>query len=182
MALLASSSCFLRPVFPSLSLCFFLLLSNSSFPFQILTAMSSLVSSQAAAWLLYLGRTRYGVPPGGLTLSMVVEVVRESAASQGRQFVLNDPESWMIRDPLGPTISVAALSGPRPHNATFCFRCVRTWRSAPLGGGLPCEYPNRRPNQTKCSHCSDSRHSCLPVRGLPPFLCVLTLLTFLAPP
>ena len=143
--------------------------------------MSDNITSQTAVWLMYLGRTRYRVAPGGLTLDMVVEVVRESAASQGRQFILNDPESWMIRDPLGPVISVAALSGPRPCDATFCFRCVRTWRSTPLGSGLPCEYPRRRPNQIKCAHCSVTRHPCLPVRVFVPFPSLI-LLTFLAPP
>ena len=94
--------------------------------------MSTKITSQTAVWLMYLGRTRYGVGPGALTLNMVVEIVCESAASQGRQFLLNDPKSWMVRDPLGLAISVAALSGPRPCDATFCFRCVRTWRSTPL--------------------------------------------------
>lgn len=70
--------------------------------------MSLNVTSQTAVWLMYLSRTWYHVAPGDLTLDMVVEVVRESAASQGRLFLLNDPESWdswMIRDPLGPTLS-----------------------------------------------------------------------------
>lgn len=102
--------------------------------------MSTNITSQTAVWLMYLGRTRYGVGPGGLTLNMVVEIVCESAASQGRQFVLDDPKSWMVRDPLGLAISVAALSGLRPCDATFCFRCVRTWRSTPLGDGLPLPY------------------------------------------
>lgn len=44
---------------------------------------------------MYLGRTRYGVSPVDLTLNMVVEIVRESAASQGCQFLLNGPNSLL---------------------------------------------------------------------------------------
>lgn len=105
-------------------------------------------------------------------------MVRRSAASCGREFILEDPDSWMIRDPLGPNLCVAALSGPRPVDATFCMRCVRTWRSAPSGGQPLCEYPQRRPTQVKCAWCSASRHLCQPVRVLFPILYGDRLLTF----
>ena len=94
------------------------------------------------------------------------------AAAQGRSFLLESPDSWMIERPLGPTVAVAALTGPRPFNATFCFRCLRTWRARCLGDAV-CEYPHRRPNQVKCRLCSESRHPCLPVRVSPLSLVVI---------
>ena len=120
-------------------------------------------TSQFAAWLLILSQQEYHVGVHAITLDMVVEITRRSAASQGRPFILEDPNSWMLRDPLGPTISIPVLTGARPISATFCMRCVRTWRSAPLGGQPLCEFPQRRPNQLKCARCSDNRHACIPV-------------------
>ena len=124
-------------------------------------------SSQLAGWLLLLAWSEFDVRgPGGLTLDQVVEVVRRSAASQGRSFLLDSPDLWMMECPLGPTLSVAALTGPRPFNTTFCFCCVRTWRSRPLGDAI-CEYPHWRPNQVKCGLCSGAHHPCIPVRVFP---------------
>ena len=104
--------------------------------------------------------------PGGLTLDQVVEVVCCSAASQGRSFLLDSPDSWMMECPLGPTLLVAALTGPHPFNATFCFCCIHTWHSRPLGDAV-CEYPHQRPNQVKCGLCSGAHHPCIPVRVFP---------------
>ena len=118
-------------------------------------------TSQFAAWLLILSQQEYHVGVHAITLDMVVEITRRSAASQGRPFILEDPNSWMLRDPLGPTISIPVLTGARPIGATFCMRCVRTWRSTPLGRQPLCEFPHRRSNQTKCARCSDGHHACM---------------------
>lgn len=99
-------------------------------------------TSQLAVWLFGLSQQEYHVGVHAITLDMVVEITRRSAASQGRPFILEDPNSWMLRDPLGPTISIPVLPGARPVGAMFCMRCVRTWRSAPGGPrhwvGNPC--------------------------------------------
>ena len=136
----------------------------SSFP-------ASAATSQTAVWLMVLSCTCYNVALGDLTLGMVMEVVQEFAAAWGCPFVLNDPEFWSLQEPLEPAFSIPVLSalGPRPFDATFCFQCICTWRSTPLGAGLPCEYPCCRPNQVKCSHCSESHHLCVPVCGFPLF-------------
>lgn len=132
-------------------------------------------TSQLVGWLFLLGRSEYNVHgPGGLTLDQVVEIARRSAAAQGQSFMT---DSWIVEHPLGPTLAVAALTGPRPFNATFCFRCVRTWRTWPLGDAV-CEYPHRRSNQVKCRLGSESRHPCIPVRVFSLFSCGDRLLTF----
>lgn len=61
--------------------------------------MSLNVTSQTAVWLMYLSRTWYHVAPGDLPLDMVVEVVRESPASQGRLFL--SPEVMGLMDDPG---------------------------------------------------------------------------------
>ena len=83
--------------------------------------MSNIITSQMAVWLLYLIRTQYHMGPRDLNLNMMC------------QFILNDPESWMILDPLSPAISIPVHTGSCPFYATFCFRCMQAWRSAPLG-------------------------------------------------
>ena len=83
-------------------------------------------TSQFAAWLLILSQQEYHVGVHAITLDMVVEITRCSAASQGRPFILEDLNSWMLWDPLGSTISIPVLTGARPISATFCMRCVPT--------------------------------------------------------
>ena len=120
-------------------------------------------TSQFTAWLLSLSQQEYHVGVHAITLDMVVEITRRSAALQGQPFILEDLNSWMLWDPLGPTISIPVLTGARPIGATFCMRCVCTWWSAPLGGQPLCEFPQHCPNQLKCARCSDNCHACIPV-------------------
>ena len=153
----------------------------SSFP-------ASAATSQTAVWLMVLSCTCYNVAPGDLTLGMVMEVVQEFAAAWGCPFVLNDPEFWSLQEPLEPAFSIPVLSalGPHPFDVTFCFQCIHTWRSTPLGASLPCKYPCHRLNQVKCLCCSESHHLCVPVCGFPLFSFFFfffdDMLTSLAPP
>ena len=145
---MALSSGPLRPVLSSLIFLHSFLLVLFSLHAFILTSsvpsvcihaaatMSNIITSQMAVWLLYLIRTQYHMGPRDLTFNMVIEVVRELVTSQGCQFILNDPETWMILDPLSPAISIPVLTGSCPFDATFCFRCMRAWRSAPLSSAI----------------------------------------------
>ena len=120
-------------------------------------------TSQFAVWLLILSQQEYHVGVHAITLDMVVEITRRSAALQGRPFILEDPNSWMLWDPLGSTISIPVLTGAQPISAMFCMRCIHIWQSTPLGGQPLCEFPQHCPNQLKCARCSDNYHACIPV-------------------
>lgn len=98
-----------------------------------------------------------------ISLADVVETMVDWARARGIELMLDDPQVWQLPNPLGPTLGVMALGGPCPVDATFCMRCVRTWRSCVLGSDPPCFFPSQRPKQVKCHHCSEGRHACLPV-------------------
>ena len=98
-------------------------------------------TSQFAVWLLGLSQQEYHVGVHAITLDMVVEITCHSTASQGQPFILEDPNSWMLQDPLRPIISIPVLTGAQPIGVMFCMRCVCTWQSTPLIGQPLCEFP-----------------------------------------
>ena len=52
---------------------------------------------------------------------MAIKGVHKLAASQGHQFILNNPESWIICDPLSPALSIPILTPYRTGLANYAL-------------------------------------------------------------